>query len=48
MLKNKTMGDYHDFHLEADGLLLADVFEKFINTCLKYYGIDSCHYYDVL
>ena len=26
-------------------MLLADVFEKFIDTCLKFYGRDSCHYF---
>ena len=26
-------------------LLLADVFEKFISTCLKYYGLDPCRYF---
>ena len=26
-------------------MLLADVFEKFISTCLKYYGLDPCHYF---
>ena len=26
-------------------VLLADVFEKFISTCLKYYGLDPCHYF---
>ena len=26
-------------------LLLADVFEKFIKTCLDYYGLDPCHYF---
>ena len=30
----KNMGDYHDHYLEKDVLLLADVSEKFINTCL--------------
>ena len=26
-------------------MFLADVFEKFINTCLKLYGLDPCHYF---
>ena len=25
--------------------MLADVFEKFIETCLKYYVLDPCHYF---
>ena len=33
------MSDYHDI------LLLDDVFEKFVNTCLEYYGLDLCHYF---
>ena len=24
---------------------MADVFEKLIDTCLKCYGLDSCHYF---
>ena len=36
----KTMGDYHDHYLKKDALLLADVFEKFIKACLKYYELD--------
>ena len=28
----------------TDVLLLA-VFEKFIEMCLKYYGLDPCHYF---
>ena len=26
---------------------LADVFEKFIGTCLEYYGLDACHYFSI-
>ena len=36
----KNMGDYHDHYSEKDLLLLADVFEKFIDTCLKFYRLD--------
>ena len=43
--KMKNMGDYHDHYLKKDVLLLADVFEKFIDTCLKYYELDPCHYF---
>ena len=39
------MGDYHDHYLKKDVLLLADVFEKFIDTCLKFYKLDLCHYF---
>ena len=39
------MGDYQDHYLRKDVLLLADVFEKFINTCLKFYKLDPCHYF---
>ena len=45
VFKINTMGDYHDLYLKTDVLLLADVFEKFINTCLDYYGLDPCHYF---
>ena len=43
--KMKNMGDYHDHYLKKDVLLLADVFKKFIDTCLKYYELDPCHYF---
>ena len=41
----KNMGDYHDHYLKKYVLLLADVFEKFIDTCLKFYKLDPCHYF---
>ena len=40
----KNMCDYHGQYLKKDALLLADVFEKFIHSCLKYYELDPCHY----
>ena len=33
----KNMGDYHDHYFKKDVLLSADVFEKFIAACLKFY-----------
>ena len=39
----KNMGDDH--YLKKDVLFIADVFEKFINTWLKYYGLDPCQYF---
>ena len=39
------MSDYHDHSLKKDVLLLADVFEKFITTDLKFHGLDLCHYF---
>ena len=41
----KNMGDNHDHCLKKDVLLLAEVFEKFIDTCLKYYELDPRHYF---
>ena len=32
----KNMGDYHNHYLKKVVLLLADVFEKFIDTCLNF------------
>ena len=41
--KMNTMGDYHDLYSKTDVLLLTDVFEKFVNTCMQTYGLDRCH-----
>ena len=43
--KLSNMGEYHDLYLKSDVLLLADVFENFRKTCLKYYKLDPCHYF---
>ena len=42
------MGQYHDFYLKSDILLLADVFENFRKTCLQSYKLDPCHYFTSL
>ena len=41
-----TFEDFHDHYLKKDILLLADSFEKCVSTCLKYYGLDPCHYFN--
>ena len=41
----KNMGYYHDHCLKKDVLLLAYVFQKFTGICLKFYGLDPCHYF---
>ena len=45
-LDKKNMGDYHDHCLRKDVLLLADIFQKFIDTFMKFYGLDPCHYFN--
>ena len=39
------MGDYHDHYWKKDLFLSADVFEKLIARCLKFYGLEPCHYF---
>ena len=41
----KNMGDYHHLYLQTDVLLLADVFEKFINRSLEFYKLDPSYYF---
>ena len=41
----KNMGDYHDHYLKKDVLLLADIFERFIEARAKFYGLDPLHYF---
>ena len=43
--ETKNMGDYHDHCLIKVVFLLINVFEKFIEICLKYYGEDPYHYF---
>ena len=40
----KNTVDYHDHYFKKDVPLLADVFENIIDTCLKFYRLDPCHY----
>ena len=38
------MGEYHDFYLKSDTLLLADAFENFTKMCLEIYELDQAKF----
>jgi hypothetical protein len=41
----KTFRDYHDLYNQSDVLLLADVFEKVRDMCIKNYDLDPAWYF---
>ena len=40
-----NLGEYHDFYLCTDVILLANVFEAFRDTCLEHYSLDPAHFH---
>ena len=40
-----TLSDYHDLYLRTDVQLLADVFETFRDTSMKYFDLDPASYF---
>ena len=40
----KNIGNYHDFYVQLDTLLLADCLENFRNECQKEYELDPCYF----
>ena len=44
----KNLGEDHDFFVQSDTLLLADVFENFRNMCLEIYDFDPAKFLSVL
>ena len=43
-LNNKNIGDYHNFYVQSDTLLLENVFENFRNQCIEIYELDPAHF----
>ena len=41
----ETMKDYHNFYNLSDVLLLADIFENFINICMNHYRLKPAWYF---
>ena len=43
----KQLGEYHDFYVQSDTFLLADVFENFRIMCLEMYELDPAKFLSV-
>ena len=41
----KNLGEYHDFYLKRNTLLLAAVFENFAKICSKIYEADPANFF---
>ena len=41
----KNMGDHQDHYLQKGCIVISLCFWKVIDTCLKFYGLDPCHYF---
>ena len=42
--KMNNLGDYHDFYVQSNTLLLADIFENFRDMSLKIYQLDPTYF----
>ena len=40
----KNLGEYHDLYVQSNTLLLADVFENFLNMCLEIHELDPARF----
>jgi hypothetical protein len=45
--KIRNMGEYHDFYVNLDTSLLADVFQAFRKTIYETYRLDPCHFLSI-
>lgn len=41
----KNLGDFHNFYVLTDVLLLSDVMERFRTITMESYGLDPCFFY---
>ena len=48
VFKIKNLGEYHDFYVKINTLLLADISEKFRNMCLNIYELDPVYFVSAL
>ena len=39
----RNLGEYRDLYVQTDTSLLADVFQKFRDTCIEIYGLDTSY-----
>ena len=46
--KLENVGDYHDLYVQSDTLLLANIFNNFIDMCIKEYELDPLTFYHYL
>ena len=40
----KTLGEYHDWYIQSDTLLLADIYENIRNMCFEKYQLDPTYF----
>ena len=43
----KKLGEYHDFCVQSDTLLLADIFNNFWNICLEIHELDPARFVSI-
>ena len=42
--ETKNLGEHHDFYVQCDTFLLADVFENFRYKCIEIYELDPAQF----
>ena len=43
----KNLGEYHNFYVQSDTLLLSDVSQNFRNKCIEIHELDPAHFLSV-